>query len=88
MKNVWRYKGRIEPPILTIALCLKKTRSWSRQLKLKSKYRHENLLKEILHTEPGDYVNFLQMDLFHPNIEKDNTVRRKANPTFQRLSIL
>ena len=51
---------------LTLALCLKKKkkgRRWSREwLKLRDKYTHENLLREILLTEPNDYANFLRMD--------------------------
>lgn len=82
---------------LTLALCMKrkKRRRWSREwLKLREKYTHENLLREILRTEPEDYANFLRMDhktfeelltLLRPRIEKMDTVMRKSIPASQRL---
>lgn len=84
---------------LTLALCIKKkkNRRWSREwLKLREKYTHENLIREILCTEPEDYTNFLRMDhetfeelltLLRPCIEKKDTVMRKSIPASQRLSI-
>ncbi|KOB66135.1 Uncharacterized protein OBRU01_21738 [Operophtera brumata] len=84
---------------LTLALCMKrkKRRRWSREwLKLREKFTHENLLREILRTEPEDYPNFLRMDhktfeelltLLRPRIEKIDTVMRKSIPATQRLSI-
>jgi hypothetical protein len=85
---------------LTLALCLKKKkkgRRWSREwLKLRDKYTHENLLREILLKEPNDYANFLRMDhktfeylltLLSPRITKQDTVLRKSIPASQRLSI-
>ncbi|VVC95302.1 unnamed protein product [Leptidea sinapis] len=85
---------------LTLALCMKKKkkgRRWSREwLKLRDKYTHENLLREIVLTEPNDYANFLRMDhktfedlltLLSPCIAKQDTVMRKSIPASQRLSI-
>ncbi|KAL4718671.1 hypothetical protein ACJJTC_008640, partial [Scirpophaga incertulas] len=75
----------------------KRTRRWSKDWYTKrSKYTHENLLKDLMLTEKDDFKNFVRLNLeqFHvllelvtPLIEKKNTNMREAIPTFQRLSI-
>lgn len=75
----------------------KKRRIWSKEwYKLRHKYTHENLLKELLFSSPEDYVNFLRMDgetfsnlleLIRPQIEKQDTNMRSSIPASQRLLV-
>jgi hypothetical protein len=62
----------------------------------RSKYTHENLLRDLRVSEPRDYQNFLRLDatlfdellkMITPRIEKRNTTMRDDIPLSQRLSI-
>ena len=83
--------------IVMLLMKRKRTRRWSKDwYKKRQKYSHENLLKDLMLTEKGDFKFFLRLnleqfqellELVTPLIQKKNTNMREAIPPFQWLSI-
>ena len=74
----------------------KKRKLWMKELfKKRSKFTHENLLKELLLSAPADYENYLRMDreifmdlleMTTPLIQKMDTKLRDSISASERLS--